>query len=241
MRCFAHRGFAGIVPENTRLAARRAAELGADGIECDVVATADGTPVVFHDRRLDDGGNSRGVTDRTGAVAATATETVTRARVLDTDERVPTLAAFLDAVPRELTLNVELKHPGEPPGEHGPIAATDRETHRERWQPFVDRVFDVLTADRELLVSSFYEGALHAVRERAPGVERAPIAVETETAREMADAVGTRTIHPAIEGLREPLDEEWTVNAWTARTWQDARAARRAGVDGLIADYPGLY
>ncbi|MFC7172752.1 glycerophosphodiester phosphodiesterase [Haloplanus litoreus] len=49
----AHRGFAGINPENTVAAVRMAADR-ADSVEVDVVACADGTPVVFHDARLDE-------------------------------------------------------------------------------------------------------------------------------------------------------------------------------------------
>lgn len=108
---FAHRGFAGVAPENTRAAAQIAGCLGADVIECDVVATADGTPVVFHDRRLDSYGASRGITDATCAVDERPTETVTGANVLGTSQQIPELSAFVDAVPDEIGLNIELKHP----------------------------------------------------------------------------------------------------------------------------------
>ncbi|MDL0136166.1 hypothetical protein PNQ20_04765 [Halobacterium salinarum] len=30
------------------------------------------------------------------------------------------------------------------------------------------------------------------------------------------------------------------MNAWTVDTWLDATRCRRAGVDGVLADYPGV-
>ena len=238
---FAHRGFAGVSPENTVAAARRAGSLGADAIECDVVATADGTPVVFHDRRLDDHGSSRGITDATGAVDERSTAAVTDAHVLGTDQRVPTLSAFVDAVPAEVALNVELKHPGTATtGGDAP----ETELRREQWRPFVERVLDRLDRDdRSVLLSSFSQSALEVVRSATTDASVAPIAWDLDTAVTMAEAVDAETVHPSIEGLRSagaaPV-EQYTVNAWTARTWQDARDAVRLGVDGLIADYPTL-
>ncbi|MFZ3035350.1 MAG: glycerophosphodiester phosphodiesterase family protein [Parvibaculum sp.] len=48
----AHRGGAGLWPENTMGAFRHALEFGADGIELDVHLTRDGIPVVHHDESL---------------------------------------------------------------------------------------------------------------------------------------------------------------------------------------------
>jgi glycerophosphoryl diester phosphodiesterase len=48
----AHRGGAGLWPENTLNAFARAAAMGADGAELDVQLTRDNEVVVFHDNRL---------------------------------------------------------------------------------------------------------------------------------------------------------------------------------------------
>lgn len=48
----AHRGGAGLTVENTLAAFGRALEIGVRTLECDVHLTADGVPVVVHDRRL---------------------------------------------------------------------------------------------------------------------------------------------------------------------------------------------
>ena len=47
-----HRGAAGLAPENTLAAFKKACELGVDAVELDVLLTADGTVVVHHDYSL---------------------------------------------------------------------------------------------------------------------------------------------------------------------------------------------
>src|SRR5712692_7767104 len=52
-RVFAHRGGAGLAPENTMAAFDNGLALGADGLELDVHLSRDGHVVVHHDRTLD--------------------------------------------------------------------------------------------------------------------------------------------------------------------------------------------
>jgi len=52
MQNFAHKGGAGLRPENTLAAFAHALDLGADGAELDVQLSRDGEPIVFHDFRL---------------------------------------------------------------------------------------------------------------------------------------------------------------------------------------------
>ena len=234
----AHRGFAGVTPENTVGAVRAAADR-ADRVEIDVVACGDGTPVVFHDARLDGEGRSRGITDATGAVADRSPDAVTAAEVLASGQRVPTLDRLLAET--DAPLNVELKHPGSGPGPQGSLPPTDRDDARERWQPVVDRVLDRL-GDRDTLLSSFYEGALAAVRERDAAAALAPLCTDLETGRELAARYDAGAIHPSLSAVRaaDPAPIDRRLNVWTVRTWVEARAAVEGGADGLIADYPGV-
>lgn len=57
----AHRGASDWEPEHTLAAYRRAIEVGADALECDVRLTADGHLVCVHDRRVNRTSNGRGL------------------------------------------------------------------------------------------------------------------------------------------------------------------------------------
>jgi Glycerophosphoryl diester phosphodiesterase len=176
----AHRGFAGENPENTVAAAKAAAgvrgrsagdestDRPADLIEIDVVPTGDGDVVVFHDDGLAErDGGTRGLTDADGVVWETDTATVTSAEVLNSGETVPRLSTFVEAVPADVGVNIELKNPGRTDLRFAEKLSEDELSERTAaWQPFVDRVVDTLDGhDNEFLFSSFYEGALAAVRE----------------------------------------------------------------------------
>ncbi len=69
-----HRGARGLAPENTLPAFARALSLGVSTLELDVGITADGIPVVHHDRRLDPsiarGADGRWLGGRTFAIHA---------------------------------------------------------------------------------------------------------------------------------------------------------------------------
>ena len=106
---FGHRGASHDAPANTLAAFELAAQYGADGVELDVMLTADRQPVVIHDATVD------ATTDGTGRVADL---TLAQIKALDAGstfdqrfagERVPTLAEVLEAVGDRLLLNVELK------------------------------------------------------------------------------------------------------------------------------------
>lgn len=80
----AHRGASGHAFENSREAFRRAVELGADGVELDVHATADGVMVVHHDPDV----------PGLGAIADHDASAVARAK-LPNGETVPFLGEVL--------------------------------------------------------------------------------------------------------------------------------------------------
>lgn len=256
----AHRGFAGQYPENTVDAVGAAVADGADAIEVDVVPSADGEPVVFHDAHLNAEGDSRGVTDGTGYVWETPRAELETLSVLDSDSGVPTLDAVCQAVPPNVTLNVELKNPGRVDlRADESLTGKALASRRDIWQPFVERVVAVLDDYRHtLLFASFADGALCAAREVVPDVSRAvlytgPTAEGVERARRLgADAIhppvsavtGTRYFDPGTHGevdiVARAAEAMWDVNAWTVQRWHEADRLTAAGVDGLIADYPDL-
>jgi glycerophosphoryl diester phosphodiesterase len=137
VRPIAHRGWHDKTQgrlENTAPAFRAAIKKGY-GIECDLQGAADGTPVVFHDPRLDR------LVDATGPVAAYSAATLARFRYKELNEGILTFAQLLDLVRGEVPLLVEVKRNGRlRPGflesiarqasaYHGPIALMSFDRH----------------------------------------------------------------------------------------------------------------
>jgi glycerophosphoryl diester phosphodiesterase len=261
----AHRGFAGVYPENTCAAFERAVGGPArvDMVELDVMPCATGELVVFHDATL---GRLTDASDRwrERTVWETPFEVLRGFDVLGSGQSVPLLSEVLDLVPADVGVNVEFKSPGAAIEKYGPLdpAALDRQ--RDVWRGFAERVLDVL-ADypHDVLVSSFHEGALAAVREVDSSI---PIAVAFWDSIEAGLAIARRhdceAIHPPWNMVRGSAlfneeycasgpfedvdlveiarDEGRRVNAWTVSRWYEADQLRRAGVDGIITDYPDL-
>ena len=267
-RMIAHGGFAGVAPENT-LAAFRAVADGthpAAMVELDVIPCGDGTPVVFHDPRLDAAGESRGLTDGTGVIWDTPRAEVLAARVLDTRETVPSLEAALAVLSPEVGVNVELKNPGTfdvRPGEL--LDRDDVRARRTRWDPFVERVVGLLDdVGGERLLSSFHEPALASVRDIAPDLPVGTlVGSSVEDSLAVAERYACEAVHPRVEAILDATGEGGrpagaepatdaidvvsaagdlgcAVNVWTVRTWHEADRLATAGVDGIIADYPHL-
>jgi glycerophosphoryl diester phosphodiesterase len=231
-------------------------------IEVDVMPTADGEIVVFHDDTL-----SR-LTNAPDSVSGTNIwelpyDRITGYSVLGTTQSVPLLTDVLAAIPPEFTVNIELKNPGceklrfaETLDEAALDVATDR------WRNFVGSVVDIATdSSHELLVSSFYEGALAATRELDPSIPIASVFYDSvDTGLEISRRYDVEAVHPPwnmvtestlpdapVSGSFDDVDlvelaheEGRQVNAWTVATWHQAAELQQAGVDGIIADYPGV-
>lgn len=215
MRCIAHRGFAGLYPENTLTAVRQAADQ-ADMIEVDIRLSRSGDPVVIHDETVDR------VTDSTGPVSEISLATLQSMDVLGTGEGVPSLEGVLRTVPDGVGLNLELK-------------GTDR----------VKPVLDIVAKfDVEVLLSSFDIETLAAAREEAPDVDRALIIdSSSEAGIERAANLDCAAIHPHWRLVDFALLERahrsgLEVNVWLISDPDKARDYEKMGVDGVIVDEP---
>lgn len=93
----AHRGASGIELENSLAAFRAAARQGADGVELDIHATADGELIVHHDEGLD------------GTHITHASARAIAVLRLKNGEPVPTLSQALAVIPPPLQVFIEVK------------------------------------------------------------------------------------------------------------------------------------
>ena len=128
VRVIGHRGARAHAPENTLISLRRALADGADGVEFDVRALADGTPVLMHDPTVER------TTDGRGALSSFDHTTIGR---LDAGihfdrsfagERVPLLADVLAEFLGRTFVAIELK-------EVLPTAALDVIAHAHAAHP----------------------------------------------------------------------------------------------------------
>lgn len=226
----AHRGYAGIAPENTLIALHAGVTAGADWIEFDVRTTADGVPVVIHDRLL--GRTAPGV----GPVAEASFDEL---RALDAGGwfapafaglTVPALAEVLDLLaPAGPRLLLEIKPPATAEEVKAILAQlADRGlVARTVLQSFDDQI---LREAAELL-PELRRGVLRQ------GLDADPVALVRELGAmtynpSLDDVIGDPSVVPdlAAAGVRVM---PWTVNhpvGWAT--------AITLGVGGIITDRP---
>lgn len=220
----AHRGLHGDgVPENS-LAAFAAARDAGVGVELDVRLSADGVPVVVHDRTLERvGGRSDAIADLTAADLADV-------RLGDTDQGVPSLAAVLKVM-GDLPVMVEVKAEG------------------VRTTPLEPAVATVLAGHSgPTCIASFNPLSVRWFRRHAPQVVRVLTAMPTSLVvagrhLRLANLAVLGLVAPAaisydLGGLDLPAVGRWregggVVVTWTVRTGNDLAAARR-GADNII-------
>lgn len=145
---FAHRGLHGPgVPENS-LAAFEAAIAAGAGIECDLRLTADGVPIVFHDR------DALRLCGDPQVCSETIWADLSQLRLSGTEERVPSLKQMLDLVGGKAPLLLELKD----------------ERNAARFAAAV--VAELRNYDGPVGVMSFAAGVGHWLADHAPAVRR---------------------------------------------------------------------
>lgn len=208
-----HRGAPAELPENTLAGFRRATEQGADGVELDVHASADGVPVVIHDPTL----------ERT---------TPGRGRVLELSrEALRPFVPGLDEVARwawatRAWLNVELKAGG---AEAATLAVLGHfrvlpTTVVSSFLPEVVREVRTLEprVPCHLLTERWDAAAREMVRET--GASGVCLGVEAATDAALAE----------LQAAALP------VIVWTVDSPPRIRALLRAGVAGIITNLPAV-
>ena len=241
---FAHRGGALLAPENTMAAIDNGLALGADGLEIDVQLSADGLPVVIHDRTLDR------TTDRTGPVAGLTAAALARVDAGFHFTRdgafpfrgqgigIPTLDTVL--IKHNTTrLIIEMKG-GEPELARAVGQSIQRANAVERVcvGSFYQKSIDTLRAEHpEIATSASQEEArwtLHRSWVRWPFVrERVYCAFQVpEYAGRM------RVVSPSF--INHVHREGHAIQVWVVNDRADMHRLLDWGIDGIISDVPDL-
>lgn len=236
----AHRGYSAIAPENTLPALAAAVLAGATFVEFDVRTTADGVPVVIHDRTVDR------TTDGSGKVWELTFDEVA---VLDagswfspayTGVRIPRLSEVLDLLrphavsAPETAEGVELLLEIKPP-------AT-----LEQVKNIIGQVVETGLLGRTV-VQSFDPAIVRLVGEAAPEVRRGLLrdGFDAEQAA-VASELGIAYCNPSMtavlgapETVAELAEVGVAVMPWTANDISLWPELAEAGVAGLISDRTG--
>jgi glycerophosphoryl diester phosphodiesterase len=228
----AHRGASTIAPQNTLTAFEEALQAGADGIEFDVRLSADGTPVVIHDAKVDT------TTDGSGQVSDL---TLAELKKLDagasfdpgyTGERIPTLEEVLETFGESLLLNIELKG----------MDVFDRGLERA-----VIRLVKKHRLEHGVLLSSFNPVALRRVQKYAPRIATALLYAYSPPPLLHVGRLLIPRPNAALHPHHTVLDEahlDWArgqrirVHVWTVDDPDDMRRFVRWGIDGIITNTP---
>ena len=217
----AHRTCPRDAPENSLAGIRKAAELGADGVEIDVRRSLDGVAMLLHDW------SPRRTTGLPGPVRLSPSFLLRRVRLRGGSERVPTLAEALDALPEGLFMAVEIKDAGAAPSA----------LHLIRERRLEDRT----------LMWSYREQAVRHFAKQAPEIDAALLRddIDPEGLRRfLQDATnfGAKAISPHWEAINHSFVAEAHDRGLKVYSWiRDAEMVAKkvsAGLDGIVTDYP---
>ena len=213
MERIAHRGAKREFPENTLAAFARAFERGADAVELDVHATADGVLVVHHDPSVHGPGGA--LLD----ISGTSWNDLRRVE-FGPGVGIPALAEVLRAAPPSATVYVELKGAGIEQLVAGVIRASTT----------------------RCAVHSFDHAAIETMRAIAPEIPRGILFEDSDLdlAAEMS-RTGARDVWPHWKLIDAALVAAvhaagGRVIAWTVNDAAVAARLATLGVDGLCGD-----
>lgn|SRR5574341_1380656 len=230
---FAHRGARLQAPENTLPAFRRAAELGADGVELDVHLSRDGVPAVIHDFRVD------ATTNGTGLVRA---KSLAELKELDAGSHfspefrgvsIPTLAEVFEDCGSQLYFNVELKTIGS----------------GWRLAEAVVAVIQHYNVIRRVIVSSFSPVVLGQVRRLNAAIPLGFLFAPGILSGKLIGSVARSIIgphqaqHPHFQLVSHRFvdwahESGYRINTWTVNTPDDIVAMAALAVDMIMSDAP---
>jgi glycerophosphoryl diester phosphodiesterase len=249
----AHRGASDEVAEHTLGAYRRAVQLGAGALECDVRLTADGVLVCVHDRRVDRTSNGRGavstleLTDLSELDFASwkhadgAGESEAPDVVAGNDRLVLTLDVLLSYVRdcgRQVEVAIETKHPTRYSGLVEYTLA--RTLNRYGWaHPRSGAYVPV----RVMSFSWLSLRRIHALLPSVPTVyllERVPLRLRDgslpKRVRIAGPSIEIVRAHPGYVGRVH--DFGGRVHVWTVDEIDDVDLCAGLGVDAIITNRP---
>lgn len=229
-RVFAHRGASGHAPENTLVALKRAAELGARWVEVDVKLTQDRELILMHDDTLERTTNARGPVQNATAATLAGLDAGRWFGAGFAGERIPSFAQFAAlCASLKLKANIEIKAC---PGRERETGAALAAALRRHW-----------TADTPL-VSSFAESASDAFHAAMPDVPRGfltgtiPPDQRLEALKGHYAAINCGARNLKAPDAKRAKSRGFQLFVWTVNDPAQADALFNMGVDAVFSDFP---
>lgn len=239
----AHRGGAGLAPENTLAAIRNALTLGVDVIELDLHVTADGVIVAIHDATLERTTSGRGSVRSMSLSDLQRLDAGAWFNPRFAGERIPTLREILDAIRAagndRVRLNLETKYDA-----RGPAPPPEFEAQ------LVQALGEAGWRDR-VIIQSFHYPSIERVKGLDPAITTAalrsplsltldPVGLVRSVRADIYSPGAFLVSRGAIDALHRagiPV-VPWTVNDPTAMERLLDQGIGRLRGDGIITDYP---
>lgn len=229
-----HRGAAGLAPENTLISLRRAGLEGATWVEFDVMLSADGMPILFHDDTLDR------TTSGAGPVANSDFQHIRKLEAgawfgaSFAGTRVPTFAEAMQTLATEgLGANVEIKPY---PGFAAETATAVCRLIADAWPAGVPAP----------VISSFDVQAMTVARDMLPEMERAMLFRKLpDDWRDVADRLTCSALHMSNRHVTKDVADQviaagLPLRIYTVNDPARAETLRKWGVSSVFTDRPDL-
>lgn len=212
-------GASAVEPENTLRSIRRALEFGADFVEVNVRATANGRLVVIHDSTVDRTTNVK------GAVSSLTFEELRR---LDAGfgEKIPTLDEAVKRVRGKAKLVVEIKV-----------------------REIEENVVQLLKENRfvnQVIVTSFNHSVVKHMKELCPNIKTGvifssrPVKPVNLALDAQSDSLFPRFSYVDKELVQECHENGLEVFPWPVDIIEDMKCMVTLGVDGIVTNKPDL-
>jgi len=225
-----HRGAGGHAPENTEAALVAGIDLGASALEVDIQFTADGMPVVYHDRTLERMAGVRGRIREQTARELAGYDIGFRFGDDHRGLRILTLDEAARLLPRDIAFHVEIK-------DYDTVTAVHLKEvlGSLRRRSLLDRS----------LISSFSEKILSTLRGLDQKISLGLlVSGRARGSVERAVELGCSSLHPEASQTDQALVDEahargLKVFPYTANEPAQMKQLLAMGVDGIYTDFPG--
>jgi glycerophosphoryl diester phosphodiesterase len=227
----AHRGSSGQAPENTLASLHLAGQQGIKWVEIDVMLSADGIPVIFHDDYLSRTTNGEGLIHKTSLEQLKKLDAGSWKGEEYHQESIPTLAEAISVISHYgMGLNLELK----------PCEGLEEETTAAS----INVLKQLWPKDLPLILSSFNYFSLTSAKELWPEVQRGyNVSAIPKAWKARLEHLGCSGLHIhqsffEANQVAEIKAAGYKVLAFTINNESLALDLFQQGLDAVFSDYP---